>query len=117
MLATNRDRKGRRFISMVEAADPALKVYATQFHPEKNLFEWNPTEVTLAHTADAISVTNKLCLFFGKELRKRHVVRPPEAEREIEKLLIYNYPLKYTGRLKPSGGVESGFDEAYVFAK
>ena len=40
MLATNRDRKGRRFISMVEAADPAFKVYATQFHPEKNLFEW-----------------------------------------------------------------------------
>ena len=34
VLATNRDRKGRRFISMVEAADPALKVYATQFHPD-----------------------------------------------------------------------------------
>merc|ERR1712129_65835 len=29
---------GRSFISMVEAADPRLRVYATQFHPEKNLF-------------------------------------------------------------------------------
>ena len=115
LLSTSKDRDDRAYVSTIE--HKTKPYYGFQWHPEKNLFEWNPTEVTLAHTADAISVTNKLCLFFGKELRKRHVVRPPEAEREIEKLLIYNYPLKYTGRLKPSGGVESGFDEAYIFSE
>ena len=35
LLATNIDRAGRSFVSVVEATDPRLRIYATQFHPEK----------------------------------------------------------------------------------
>ena len=34
----NKDRKGKSFVSTMEAK--TVPVYATQWHPEKNAFEW-----------------------------------------------------------------------------
>ena len=41
-LATNRDREGRPFVSLVEGK--SYPVYAMQAHPEKNVFEWTTGE-------------------------------------------------------------------------
>ena len=51
VLATNIDRAGRSFVSVVEATDPRLRIYATQFHPEKRaayvyIARWGPSSPT-----------------------------------------------------------------------
>ena len=64
ILSTNRDRKGKEFISTVEGAK-GLPVWATQFHPEKNIFEqarnlhggW-PSEA-IAHSRAAVAVSQE----------------------------------------------------------
>ena len=38
--ATNLDRKGRAFVSAIEAADPRQPFYGVQFHPEKSQYEF-----------------------------------------------------------------------------
>lgn len=40
VVSTNVDRSGVSFISTVESSDPSDMVYATQWHPEKNVFEY-----------------------------------------------------------------------------
>ena len=52
MLSTNYDLKGREFISMVEGRG-GLPMWATQFHPEKNIFEWS-TKDNIPHSGDAV---------------------------------------------------------------
>ena len=39
ILGVNYDDTGRWFISTIEAKD--YPIYGTQYHPEKNIFEWN----------------------------------------------------------------------------
>ena len=40
VVATNLDRKGRAFVSAIEAADPRQPFYGNQFHPEKSQYEF-----------------------------------------------------------------------------
>ena len=69
VLATNVDRKGRAFVSLVEGKR-GLPVWATQFHPEKNIFEqarnlhggW-PSEA-IAHSRAAVAVSQYFANFF-----------------------------------------------------
>jgi hypothetical protein len=42
LLSTNVDRKGKAFVSSVEAFN--FPIYATQWHPERPQFDWTPTE-------------------------------------------------------------------------
>jgi gamma-glutamyl hydrolase len=39
VLSTSKDRKGKAFVSTMEAADPKLPFYGVQWHPEKNVWE------------------------------------------------------------------------------
>ena len=75
ILATNVDRKGRQFISVVEGK--SVPVWATQFHPEKNIFEqgraftrngWWPFEA-IAHTRAAVAVSQYMANFFVDQCR------------------------------------------------
>lgn len=73
VLATNFDRKGREFISVVEAAQ--MPVWATQWHPEKNIFEQGvrlpsgqPYEV-IQHTRAAVAVAQYVANFFVDQCR------------------------------------------------
>ena len=47
-LSTNIDEDGLEFISTLEAK--TYPFYATQFHPEKNTFEWAPKYPGIPHT-------------------------------------------------------------------
>jgi len=69
VLATNHDRKGREFVSVVEGKN-GLPMWATQWHPEKNIFEqsraaphWWPFEA-IAHDRSAVAISQYLANFF-----------------------------------------------------
>jgi gamma-glutamyl hydrolase len=54
-VSINNDREGRTFISTIEAHN-GWPIYGSQWHPEKNIWEWTPEEV-INHSLDAVVVT------------------------------------------------------------
>uniref|UniRef100_UPI0037E8AEBB gamma-glutamyl hydrolase n=1 Tax=Semicossyphus pulcher TaxID=241346 RepID=UPI0037E8AEBB len=101
VLSTNTDGK-IEFVSTVEAYD--YPIYGTQWHPEKNAFEWRRPYV--AHSPPAIKTTFYMAEFFVNEARKNmHRFDSQESERQA---LIYNYNPAYT---EP----ESIYEQLYYF--
>lgn len=93
-LSTNKDLNGLEFISSMEAYD--YPIYGTQWHPEKNPFEWNlHSGKNIPHSMDAVRVSQYIADFIVSEARKSsHSFSSPEEE---QKALIYNYQPYYTG--------------------
>ncbi|XP_067305641.1 gamma-glutamyl hydrolase [Pseudorasbora parva] len=101
VLSTNTDGE-HEFVSTMEAYD--FPIYATQWHPEKNAFEWRRPYIP--HTPSAILTTFHTAHFFINEARKSfHSFASVEEE---EKALIYNYKPEYTG-------AHSAFEQMYFF--
>ncbi|XP_048042389.1 gamma-glutamyl hydrolase-like [Megalobrama amblycephala] len=101
VLSTNTDGQNE-FVSTVEAYD--FPIYATQWHPEKNAFEW--TRPYIPHTPSAVKTTFYTASFFVNEARKSfHSFASVEEEK---KALIYNYKPEYTG-------TQSAFEQIYYF--
>ena len=77
--------------------------YGVQWHPEKNAFEWEPTQAT-SHTSHAVEITQATANFFVNEARKsNHHFYDQESEA---KALIYNYCPVFT---------DSVFEQKYYF--
>uniref|UniRef100_A0A3P8PEU3 folate gamma-glutamyl hydrolase n=1 Tax=Astatotilapia calliptera TaxID=8154 RepID=A0A3P8PEU3_ASTCA len=90
------------FVSTVEAYD--YPIYGTQWHPEKNAFEW--TRPSIPHSPSAVKTTFYMAEFFVNEARKNfHKFETEEGE---SKALIYNYNPVYTG-------TKSAFEQIYFF--
>jgi len=108
LLSTNQDRKGVEFVSTIEAYK--YPIYGTQWHPEKNPFEWSkvngaPYEA-INHSPNAVAVAQFTANFFVQEVRKNnHKFADPKEEEEV---LIYNYQPTYT---------EEDFVQTYYFPK
>ncbi|GLD98673.1 hypothetical protein PINS_up007390 [Pythium insidiosum] len=108
VLSTNVDRQGREFISTIEGKK--YPVYAVQFHPEKNSFEYgeypdgSPYEV-IDHSFDAIRMGQYFANFFINEARKNDL-RFGDSHVQTASL-IYNY--------KTSPVTAPGFVESYIF--
>lgn len=101
VLSTNTDGK-IEFVSTVEAYD--YPIYGTQWHPEKNAFEW--TRSYIPHSRSAVRTTFYMAEFFVSEARKNsHRFETEDGER---KHLIYNYNPVYTGP-------KSVFEQKYYF--
>lgn len=106
ILSKNKDRKGIEFISTIESID--FPLYATQWHPEKNSFEWTIRE-GINHSPNAILVTQYFSNFFVQEARKsNHRFQSEVAEN---KALIYNFNPEF---VYLSG---SDFQQSYYFPK
>jgi len=91
LLSTNSDRKGRVFVSTMEAKD--WPIYGTQWHPERQQFEFNDVDVGFNHAYDSIRANSAVGAFFVNECRKNNhqfVNKTEEASR-----LIYNYVPTY----------------------
>ncbi|XP_035269699.1 gamma-glutamyl hydrolase [Anguilla anguilla] len=101
ILTTNTDGKVD-FVSTMEAYD--FPFYGTQWHPEKNVFEW--TEPVIPHSPSAMKATFHMADFFVNEARKSSH-RFSSKEEELE-ALIYNYCPVYTGK-------KSAFEQTYIF--
>jgi len=91
LLSVNVDRKGKSFGSTIEGRE--FPFYATQWHPERNQFEWG-VEETLCKTSDAIQSMQYLSDFFVLESRKNFHY----CLSSCQSALIYNFQPTYTGQ-------------------
>lgn len=63
-------------MSTIESKDPSSPIYATQWHPEKNTFEFGTTGsedvpyITTVHSAQSVRLANELAMFFVSEVRR-----------------------------------------------
>lgn len=101
ILSTNTDGQ-TEFVSTVEAYD--VPIYGTQWHPEKNAFEW--THAYIPHSSTAIRTTFYMAQFFVNEARKS--LHKFSSQKEEQDALIYNYQPTYTG-------TKSSFEQIYYF--
>ncbi|XP_053484746.1 gamma-glutamyl hydrolase [Ictalurus furcatus] len=101
ILSTNTDGQ-TEFVSTVEAYD--FPIYGTQWHPEKNAFEW--TRGYIPHSTAAVRTTFYLAHFFVNEARKNLHTFP--SQKDEQNALIYNYQPTYTGK-------KSSFEQKYYF--
>eukprot|EP00090_Calanus_glacialis_P045280 TRINITY_DN8294_c0_g1_i1.p1 TRINITY_DN8294_c0_g1~~TRINITY_DN8294_c0_g1_i1.p1 ORF type:complete len:323 (-),score=87.85 TRINITY_DN8294_c0_g1_i1:89-1057(-) len=106
-LSTNIDQEGLEFLSAMEAKD--YPIYATQFHPEKNAYEWAPKYSGIPHSREAVNVAQYFAEFFIDVARQS--THTFQSRAEEEEYLIYNYQPFYTGAEKNNWG----FQQAYVF--
>lgn len=105
VLSTNKDRKGKSFISTIEAKNN-IPIYGLQWHPEKVMFEWlDPSDID--HSFDSVIANQYTANFFVNECRKNYHTFRSSAEEE--KQLIYQYDPVYTYKVEPS------FQQAYFF--
>ena len=103
VLSTNKDRNGLEFVSTLEGNK--YPIFATQWHPEKNSFEWSSKE-NIPHQEMSIKVTQYMSNFFVNQARLNHH-KFSSTEEEAE-ALIYNFAPVYTGNI-------SGFEQCYFF--
>ena len=107
VLSTNVDSVGRPFVSTIEAK--RYPFFGTQWHPEKNNFEWGLKlgPAAIPHGRDATAVSQYAADFFVQAARSStHVFATPAAEAAA---LIYNY----AAVPDPSGY----FSQVYIFER
>lgn len=109
VLSLSVDRVGQVYVSTFEAQQ--YPIYGTQWHPEKNAFEWTPDK-DIPHHPDAIEITQEVANFFVSEARRNF--QAPTDQAEEEDLLIYNWAPTYTGK-HHFKGEEVDFVESYFF--
>ena len=92
ILSTNNDRSGKEFVSTME--HPKFPIFGSQWHPEKNTFEWQmntdgrPYEA-INHDWGAIEISQYTANFFVQQARKSS---HKFSEQSVETAsLIYNY--------------------------
>jgi len=96
---------GEVFVSTMEAYK--YPFYGTQWHPEKNNFEWSLKEGSYTgtpHSSNAVRASIETAAFFVQEARKSGHTFPEEEQSR----LIYSAPILYTG---PNWV----YDQIYVF--
>eukprot|EP00898_Chlorokybus_atmophyticus_P007704 jgi/Chlat1/7935/Chrsp68S07359 len=91
-LSVSVDLENKTYISTVEARN--YPITGTQWHPEKNAFEFGLDKIP--HTLAAIKLTQAVANYFVSDARRSS--HKPKDEVELNDLLVYNYPIIYTGR-------------------
>ncbi|EFJ53180.1 hypothetical protein VOLCADRAFT_102798 [Volvox carteri f. nagariensis] len=105
------DKSGAAYISTLEGRNYPFT--ATQWHPEKNAYEWTP-HLHIPHTTDAIRMSQEVANFFVAEARRNlHMAKNIIEEDE---LLIYNFKPVFTGKHEHEGE-ERDFEQSYFFKK
>jgi len=99
LLSTNDDRNGDNFVSSIEGFK--YPIFGSQWHPEKNNFEWGrettgvPKEA-IDHSPEAVLITQYVSDVFVQHARMNTHSFPTPADEDAA--LIYNYsPSKTTG--------------------
>jgi len=91
VLSTNVDTKGKQFVSTFESKD--YPITASQWHPEKNNFEWGSIgelkEKAIPHSANAVALSQHIANSFVNAARRNsHRFVPAGSEADF---LIYKY--------------------------
>lgn len=103
VISINNDENGLEFVSTIESKN--YPIWAVQYHPEKNNYEWDHNHYS--HTENAIKVSQYFSNFFVNVTRSNF--NSFNTEKDMEDALIYNYQKVRTG---PQG---VGFEECYIF--
>lgn len=85
VISTMKDLKGKEYVAWVEGK--RAPVFATQFHPEKNSFEFGRS--TIPHGNDGVYAMSYLSQFLISVAKKNGNVFPAD---ELEKRQMFNYP-------------------------
>jgi len=107
MLATGKDINQLEFVALIEAND--YPFWASQFHPEKNAFEWTQKWNNIPHSKEAIETATFFAEYFVEKTRKNH--NNFETRNAEEQYLIYNFSPIYTGRQ----AIDSTMEQSYIF--
>lgn len=113
VLTLSTDREKNVYVSTVESIQ--YPITATQWHPEKNAFEWTRREA-IPHDLDAILVTQAVANSVVDAARRNG--HAPRSIKEEQEILIYNWSnnIVYSGKKQDGNDTgESMFDEIYVF--
>lgn len=107
--STNRDGKGRPFVSSIEPRCPDRHpFYGVQFHPEKNAFEYGTTGANapyeeINHSPHGIYFSVYMAQFFGELLQRSILQDEPHVYTDAQQHpLIYLYPMKQAQNLEQS---------------
>jgi len=103
------DKSGNPYISTLEARK--YPVVATQWHPEKNSYEWTPT-LHIPHSNEAIRASQEVANYFIRQARRN--MHKMVNQLQEDDMVIYNYEPQFTGR-HVTEGEERDFDQAYFF--
>ena len=107
VISTNHDDNGTEFVSLFESKH--YPMWGSQFHPEKNMYEWTPHYPGIPHFQEAVDVGTYFANFFVNQCRKsEHHFDSRQIE---EKYLIYNYSPEYTGKLD----IDWVMEQSYLF--
>jgi len=93
ILATNYDRDGKEFVSLIEAIE--YPIYGSQWHPERNQFEWDEQE-PIDSTNEAIECVHYLADFFVSQARKNQHIW-----KQVSYDLIHHYTAVYSMDVDP----------------
>ena len=110
LLATNEDRSGKRFVSLIAGRE--LPFFGSQFHPEKNSFEWDQSwdsDILQIHSVDAGVFSHQLSAFFVNQTRFTHNIANPG----VNKKLVYNFISTYTSMIFPNMNM---WEQTYFFS-
>lgn len=107
-LSFNHDSSHLEYLSTIEARN--YPFVGTQFHPEKNIFEWALNTVkNIPHSRHAVAVSLYFSTYFVNLARQsKHSFHNRTGE---ERFLIYNFHARYVGRQ----GVDSTVQLKYFF--
>ena len=108
VLSTSRDANGRAYVSTAEGAG-RMPLSATQWHPEKALFEWN-ARLAIPRGGAAAAAATHIAAFIGVEARRsRHT---PRSAAERDAMLAASWCAVFTGG---SDSAWARFDQVYFF--
>lgn len=88
LLSVSKDRVGRTYVSTVEAKSHLFS--GTQWHPEKNAYEWKSHSIP--HQIDAIAVTQFIAERFVNQARYSN---HRATDERLQELIIWNDPPIY----------------------
>eukprot|EP00884_Botryococcus_braunii_P017094 jgi/Botrbrau1/4068/Bobra.152_3s0024.1 len=109
VLSLSTDPEGNVYISTMESRH--YPITATQWHPEKNTFEWGD-KLHIPHSRGAIEVTHAAATFFVEQAR--HNFHKAANILDEDDVLIYNHQVIFSGRHEKLADSPT-FDEAYIF--
>lgn len=95
------------FISTIESKK--YPFFGIQFHPEKNLYEWNGKSA-IEHSFHAVKASQYFANMFIEESRKS--IHGYSEYKLLQKDLIWNYRVVHTGLIPGSN-----YEQIYFFTK
>ncbi|XP_066952436.1 gamma-glutamyl hydrolase-like isoform X1 [Macrobrachium rosenbergii] len=107
VLATSYDFDDLEYVALFEHND--LPIFGSQFHPEKNLYEWVSDEEhsAIPHDSPSVGVSQYFSSFFINQARYNK--QGFATDEEEQAALLYNYGVTFTG------AQGWPFTEAYFF--